>query len=251
MKGKKIDQAVSIFYNENEIAPDIDIDQNLITELERYHDQHDSKECRTYKLLGIHLDEFLTLDAHTTYIVSKLSRSLYCIKQAKHIIPPSGLKALYFALIHSHLTYCTAIMSILNKKNRTKIFKIQKKAVRIMTNSGYNAHTNPIFQQHLILPFDLLIQQGQLSFMHAIDNNYAPKSFATTWIKNRDRDPNIALRNANDYQLVQPRTETFKRTTLYALPAAWNDLSPYIKFQTNRITFKWALKAHLLESLLD
>ncbi len=79
-----------------------------------------------------------------------------------------------------------------------------------MTNSGYNAHTNPIFQQHLILPFDLLIQQGQLSFMHAIDNNYVPKSFATTWIKNRDRDPNIALRNANNYQLVQPRTETYK-----------------------------------------
>ncbi len=60
-----------------------------------------------------------------------------------------------------------------------------------MTNNGYNAHTNPIFQQHLILPFDLLIQQGQLSFMHAIDNNYAPKSFATTWIKNRDRDPKL------------------------------------------------------------
>jgi hypothetical protein len=101
----------------------------LITELERYHDQHESKECRTYKLLGIHLDEFLPLDAHTTYIVSKLFRSLYCIKQkhAKRIIPPSGLKALYFALIHSHLTYCTAIMSILNKKNRTKIFKIQKR----------------------------------------------------------------------------------------------------------------------------
>ncbi len=61
----------------------------------------------------------------------------------------------------------------------------------------------------------------------------------------------LYLRNANDYQLLQPRTETFKRTTLYALPAAWNDLSPYIKLQTNRITFKWALKAHLLESLLE
>jgi hypothetical protein len=32
-----------------------------------------------HKLLGINLDEFLTLDAHSNYIVSKLSRSLYCI----------------------------------------------------------------------------------------------------------------------------------------------------------------------------
>jgi hypothetical protein len=46
-------------------------DPDLITELERYHDNHETKECRTYKQLGIHLDEFLTLEAHTTHIVSK------------------------------------------------------------------------------------------------------------------------------------------------------------------------------------
>jgi hypothetical protein len=37
-----------------------------------------------------------------------------------------------------------------------------------MTNSSYNAHTNPIFKQHQILTYDLLVQQGQLLFMHAI-----------------------------------------------------------------------------------
>ncbi len=82
--------------------PNLVQDPALITELERYHDNYENKECRTYKLLGIHLDEFLTLYAHTSYIVSKLSRFLY-------------------------LTYCTAIMSILNKKNRTRIFKIEEK----------------------------------------------------------------------------------------------------------------------------
>jgi hypothetical protein len=85
--------------------------------------------------------------------------------------------------------------------------------------------------------------------MHAIENNYAPKSFAITRTKNRDRDQNITLRNANDYHLPQPGTETFKKNTFYALPAIWNDFSPYIKLQNNRITFKWALKAHLLEFL--
>jgi hypothetical protein len=247
MRGKSVEHAGSLLYDENE--PNSVHDPDLITELERYHDNHETKECRTYKLLGIHLDEFLTLEAHATHIVSKLSSSLYCIKQAKHIIPLSGLKSLYFALIHSHLTYCTAIMGILNKKNRTRIFKIQKKAVRIMTNSGYNAHTSPIFKQHKILPYDLLIQQGQLLFMHAIEYNYAPNSFADTWSKNRDRDPNIILRNANDFIMPQPRTETFKKTTLYALPYAWNELSPFIKLQNNKLTFRWALKAHLLETL--
>jgi hypothetical protein len=118
-----------------------------------------------------------------------------------------------------------------------------------MTNSSYNAHTTPIFKQHQILTYDLLVQQGQLLFMHAIEYNYAPTSFTATWTKNRDREPNIILRNADDYAMPQPRTETFKKTTLYALPAIWNDLSPFIKLQENKLTFRWALKAHLLESL--
>jgi hypothetical protein len=63
-------------------------------------------------------------------------------------------------------------------------------------------------------------------------------------------DPAYNLRNAADYHLVQPRTEAFKKSPLYALPAAWNVLSPDIKLQQNRTTFRWALRAHLLEEIV-
>ncbi len=87
--------------------------------------------------------------------------------------------------------------------------------------------------------------------MHAIEHNLAPSSFANTWIKNANREPFLNLRNANDFCLPQPRTESFKKSTCYALPAAWNSLTPYIKYQPNKLTFKWALKAHLLDDLPD
>jgi hypothetical protein len=249
MKGKKLDNPPQIFYNENEQNnPNDDIP---ITLLERYHDNHPSPDCRSYKLLGILLDEHLTLDSHVNFICSKLTRSLYCIKQAKHIIPLRGLKSLYFALIHSHFTYCTLIFNSITAANRLRIEKVQKKAVRIMSGSAYNSHTKPIFIQHFILPFPKLIIQSQLLFMHAIEYKYAPASFINTWQKNNERDPAINLRNANDYYLPLPRTETFKKSTYYAIPAAWNDLADEIKYQQNRITFKWALKAHLMEDLLD
>jgi hypothetical protein len=87
--------------------------------------------------------------------------------------------------------------------------------------------------------------------MHSIAYDYAPSSFAGVWVTNANRDPNLNLnlRNANDFYLIQLRTETFKKSTLYALPFIWNELAPEIKLQHNRTTFKWALKAHLLESL--
>jgi hypothetical protein len=248
-KGKKINPEPIIIYDENE--PNHPHDNNLITVLERYHDNHPSSDCRSYKLLGIYLDEHLSLDAHVNHICNKLNRSLYCIKQAKHVIPANGLKSLYFALIHSYLTYCTLILNGITVQNRNRIEKVQKKAIRIMTGSAYNAHTSPLFLQHEILPFDKLVLQSQLSFMHAVEYKYAPPSFDNIWIKNSDREPAIMLRNANDYYLPLPRTETFKKSTYYSIPHAWNELAPEIKLQQNAITFKWALKAHLLESLAE
>ncbi len=132
------------------------VDVNLISTLERYHDHHPLKEGRAYKLLGIFLDEHLSFNSHTDHIVSKLTRSLYCIKQAKSIIPQTGMRALYFALIHSHLTYCSSLMTITSAKNINKIKKIQKKAIRMMDDSTYNAHTIPIFCKYQILPYELL-----------------------------------------------------------------------------------------------
>jgi hypothetical protein len=248
MRGKRIDADLPpVLYDANE--PNQPIDETLISELERYHDGHPTKEGKAYKLLGIYLDEHLTLNQHTDHIISKLTRSLYCIRQAKNIITSDGMKALYFALIHSHLTYCASLMSLLSAKNVNKIKKIQKKAIRLMDNSSYNAHTNPIFLKHLVLPYELLIKQSQLMFMHAVHYKYAPSSFSNTWQTNAERAPHLNLRNASDYFIVHPRTETFKKSTLYALPQAWNELSPFIKLQNNRTTFKWALKAHLLETI--
>ena len=94
--------------------------------------------------------------------------------------------------------------------HKQRIFKIQKKAIRIVTGSLYNAHTAPLFTQHNILPYGKLITFSQLMFMYSIEYNYSPSSFENIWLKNNHRDLDRALRNANEYILPQPRTETFK-----------------------------------------
>ncbi len=71
-----------VIIDENE--PDKQFDQNNITVLERYHDKHDNLDCRAYKLLGVYLDEHLTLDQHVNHLTKKLTRSLYCVKMAKN-----------------------------------------------------------------------------------------------------------------------------------------------------------------------
>ncbi len=59
-----------------------------------------------------------------------------------------SLRSLYFALVHSHLLYSPIIINLMSQTNINSIAKLQKRAIRVMTKSAYNAHTEPIFLQN-------------------------------------------------------------------------------------------------------
>ena len=125
-KGKKIDlQNTSLVYNNNPLKAIQN--SNLITPIERIHSMHPVKNLRSLKLLGIYLDENLNFNINTDKLCAKLSRSIFIINRAKHLLNDKSLRTLYFALFHSHLLYCPLIYSSTSQKNVTKIFKLQKK----------------------------------------------------------------------------------------------------------------------------
>jgi len=236
-----------VIFNENE--RDSPFNPDLVTVLERYHNNHINIEGRSYKLLGVFLDEHLTFDHHVNHLSKKLSKSLYCIKMAKNNVNPPGLKSLYFALIHSHLSYCPIILNCLSKTNLNRLEKIQKKAVRIITRSAYNAHTAPLFYANKILPIDKIIKMAKLLFMHSIYYDYAPLSFNQTWMLNNEREHAHNLRNDNDYVLPNPRLEQFKKFPIYSLPLEWNQAG-VVTYYENKTTFKIALKGQLFEEVV-
>jgi hypothetical protein len=84
-------------------------DNHKIFELEQIHNSHTLPDLRSYKLLGIHLDQTLSFDNHTKYLCNKLDKSLYCLNRAKCFLSQNALKTLYFTLIHP--TYPTVLLS--------------------------------------------------------------------------------------------------------------------------------------------
>ncbi len=108
--GKIINPADAvIIFDANE--PGQPHNEEMIYTLERIHNEHEDKNKRSYKLLGVHLDEYLSFNTHVNILCNKLSRSLYCINRAKIFINIKSLKLLYYALIQSHLNYCSIIMA--------------------------------------------------------------------------------------------------------------------------------------------
>ena len=86
-----------------------------------------------------------------------MSKSLYILRQVSKFLCKDSLKSLYFSFIHSHLLYCLPIWSCTAKCNLEGVIRIQKKAIRIISGSRYNAHTANLFKQLEILPLEQLI----------------------------------------------------------------------------------------------
>ena len=100
-------------------------------------------ECSDYfNFLGITIDKHLTWKEHINLIANKISRTVGVINRLKNYIPENALLTIYNTLIIPHLNYEILTWGF----NSDRIFKIQKKTVRSITLSKYNAHTEPIFK---------------------------------------------------------------------------------------------------------
>jgi hypothetical protein len=137
----------------------------------------------------------------------------------------------------------------MNYLNLNRILVLQKKAIRVVTNSNYNAHTSNIFSNLKLLPFDKLIQFRQLIFMHSIKFKYAPISFENMWQTFNERENIYNLRELSDFILPAPRFEGFRKFPIYSLAKIWNDSDINLRLQQNAVTFKIELKRQLLENV--
>jgi hypothetical protein len=218
---------------------------NLITPIDRIHNAGNES---SFKLLGVLFDEFLSFDQHTTHLCGKISRSLYAIIKINNLLPQNTLKTLYFALIHSYLSYCINIYSCTSQQNIKRIFLKQKEAIRVIANANYRDHTPPLFKNLKILPLEKMIELSKLKFMHDYVFDRLPLSFAETWVTNRQRNPLNNLRNADLYYQPQPNFEQFRRFPLYTFPLAWNAADDN-KYNPNRFTFVRSQKDRMFENL--
>ena len=204
---------------------------------------------KSIRVLGLLLDQDISLSEHVNSLHSKLSRSLYSLKQISNLFSKPILKLVYNANIQSHLNYCSNILSICNKGTIDPIIKLEKKAIRVVCKTTYNAHTAPLFKDLDILPLELQIKHASLSFMHDFTKNKLTDSFTHTWVKNNDINEHYNLRNGDDFFIRRHRYNYLTSHPLINFPTLWNNLDVSLKTIDNKNEFLKALKSDLLESL--
>jgi len=87
----------------------------------------------TIKFWGLISDDSLSWKTHIDQMMSKLNTACFVIRMIQAIISQETLRMVYFSYVHPIMSY--GIIFWGNEPYSDKIFKIQKRVVRIITNS--------------------------------------------------------------------------------------------------------------------
>jgi len=101
----------------------------------------------SFSYLGITLDTNMTLQNHIHKLRASIAKTIGSMNMIKRYIPRITMRQIYMTLIQSRLYYGILIWG----QHSSKLQKLQKKAVRVLSSSKYNAHTDPIFKEYRIL----------------------------------------------------------------------------------------------------
>ena len=113
-----------------------------------------------FNLLGIVLNEKLDWKPHVNMISIKISKSVGVLNRLKYMLPLNVRLTIYHSLIASHFNYGILAWGF----QCHNLFTLQKKAIRHVTLSRYNAHTDPLFKSLNILKISDIFKLYQLKF---------------------------------------------------------------------------------------
>lgn len=125
--------------NRNKQMPTLRIDSNDIQPVEHT------------KFLGLIVDKHVTWNDHIVKLKSKMSSGLFVLRTMSKYSTTEVLKMIYFAHIHSHLSYGIVLYGATSNKNLESLLILQKKSLRIILNLNDSASVKEYFPKFGIL----------------------------------------------------------------------------------------------------
>jgi hypothetical protein len=139
-----------------------------------------------------------------------------------------SLRMIYYSYFHTVMSY--GIIFWGNSSQNINIFKLQKRIIRIITNTRNRVSCRLLFMELDILPF---YSQYLFSLLMFVIDNISLYEINT--------------RNINNFLLSQPRLSIYRNGVCYMGIKAFNHLPSYIKILSDdKNHFKITLKNYLL-----
>ncbi len=133
---------------------------NNVESLELMIDNIKIDSVHEFNCLGLTMNENLNWKSHINKISNKVSKCIGILNKLKHFLPLKTKVLLQSSLILSHLNSAILVWGY----ECERIIKLQKKAIRTISLSKYNAHTEPIFKTLKLLKVKDILTLQELKF---------------------------------------------------------------------------------------
>ena len=208
-------------------------------------DGNNIQQVNKTKFLGIVIEEHLNWALHISHLCNIIARNVGILQKLRYFIPTYVLKILYHSLILSHLQYCTLLWANSYRSHLHKLRLLQKKAIRIISNTDYLAHSSKLFLNLKLLKLDDIMKFQLGTFMYKLKYNKLPNVIPHMFVTNENIHSHNT-RNKNGYLIPSVRTNCRKFTVGYAGPILWNSFPQKLRQLPSEVIFKKKLKSILL-----
>ena len=103
------------------------------------------------QFLGIHIHDSINWSCHIEYIIPKLNSACYIMRSIKPFISLNTLKTHYYSYFIVIISYGLPFWG--NSPHSIKIFRMQKRIIRIMIGCKNRVSCRNLFRRLEILPF--------------------------------------------------------------------------------------------------
>jgi len=222
-----------ILFNKKHVNHDIDQDEPII----RFG--NDVIEKKPFvKFLGLMIDEKLDWNQNFKLLCTKLARSVYMLKCVKKVLPRKIMKSLYYSYFNSHLVYGIELWGPnSNQSNINRLTVLQKKAVRLINNLPYNAHTNDAFIDSGFLKIPDIIDRQLLNFIYSFVNKTLPCPLLKLF-KIGNEFHTYDTRSKMEPRSAKHKSAKYNNSFLHKSTTLWTQLNQTLKKSKNLYKFK-------------
>ncbi|PFX22610.1 putative RNA-directed DNA polymerase from transposon BS [Stylophora pistillata] len=111
------------------------------------------EQVNSHKLLGVTIDSQLTFDQHVENLCTKLSQRIAVLRKIRRFLPIDQRKLYYNAMIKQTMLYASTIWTSCSAENLQKVFKLQKRAARVILGADTKANSVQLFRKLDWVPF--------------------------------------------------------------------------------------------------